>query len=53
MEMSQRNSLYSYKNVTFFYKIREEEGRTGLAWGIGTNERGEDVGGGCRRVNMV
>jgi hypothetical protein len=35
------------------YRIREEEGRTGPAWGVGTGRRGEKVRRGCRRVNMV
>jgi hypothetical protein len=39
MEMSQGNSLYSYLQQTkmsffFFYKIREQEGRRGPAWGL-------------------
>jgi hypothetical protein len=56
MEMLQGNSLYSYlkqtKNVIFFlfYKIREQEGRTGPVLGeFGTSGRGEDVGRRCRR----
>jgi hypothetical protein len=51
MEMSQGNSLYSYlkqtKNVfCFFYKMGEQEGRTGPVWG-------QVVGKGYGRVNMV
>jgi hypothetical protein len=39
MEMSLENSLYSYLKQTkisffFFYKIREQKGRTGLVWGL-------------------
>jgi hypothetical protein len=37
----------------FFYKIGEQAGRTGLIWGVGINGRGQEVGTGCRRVNMV
>jgi hypothetical protein len=39
----------------FFYKIGEQESRTGLAWGggVGTSGRREEVGKGCRRMNMV
>jgi hypothetical protein len=36
-----------------FFKIREQEGRTGPAWGIGTSGQGEEVGKGFGRVNMV
>jgi hypothetical protein len=39
----------------FFYKIGEQEGQTGPAWGVRwlvPVER-EEVGKGCRRVNMV
>jgi hypothetical protein len=48
MEMSQGNSLCSYLKSTklsffFFYKIVEQEGRTGLVWGVGTS--GKE--GGC------
>jgi hypothetical protein len=39
--------------MSFFYKIREQEGKTGSVWGVGTREREEDVGKGYRRVNMV
>jgi hypothetical protein len=35
----------------FFYKLGEQEGRTGLVWRAGTSERRENVGKGCRRVN--
>jgi hypothetical protein len=40
METSQGNSLYSYLKQTkmsfflFFYKIKEQEGRTGTVWGL-------------------
>jgi hypothetical protein len=37
----------------FFYKIREQKGRTGPVWGTGASGKGEDVGKGCRRVNMA
>jgi hypothetical protein len=59
MEISQGNSLCSYlkqnKNVIFFfYIIGEQEGGIGpVGGGIGTTGSGEDVGKGCRRVNMV
>jgi hypothetical protein len=58
MEMSQGNSLCNYLKQTkmsffFFYKIGEQEGRTGPAWGVGTSGRREEVGKGCGRVNMV
>jgi hypothetical protein len=50
--MSQRNSLGSYLKQTkisyfFFYKIREQEGRTGPVWEVGTSGR---RGGGGERV---
>jgi hypothetical protein len=44
------------KNVLFFfiYKIREQEGGTGLAWGQGWYQwKGEGEGKGWKRVNMV
>jgi hypothetical protein len=39
----------------FFYKIGEQEGKTGPAWGEGGwyQWEEEDVGKGCKRVNMV
>jgi hypothetical protein len=48
MEMSHRNPLYSYLKQTkmsffLFYKIREQEGRTGPVWGVGTSRRGQCV----------
>jgi hypothetical protein len=69
METTQGISLYSYLYLKlaktpcfsyyllwfFFYKIREQEGRTGSAWGrvgVGTIG-GEDGRERCRRINMV
>jgi hypothetical protein len=52
--MSQENSLYSYLKRTkmsffYFYKIKEQEGRTGPVWGTGINGRewryGKGMGG--------
>jgi hypothetical protein len=51
--------MYSYLKQTkmafffSFYKSGEQEGRTGPLWGVGTSGRREDVGKGCRRVNMM
>jgi hypothetical protein len=57
MEMLQGNQCIAILNKQkchfFFYKNRDQEGRTGPAWGGGTSGKGEDVGRGCRRVNMV
>jgi hypothetical protein len=36
-----------------FYKNEKQEGKTGPAWEVRANEREEDVGKVCRRVNMV
>jgi hypothetical protein len=36
-----------------FIKNEEQEGKTGLVWGVGTNGREEDIRKGCRSVNMV
>jgi hypothetical protein len=36
-----------------FYKIREQEGRTGPIWGDWYQWEGEDMGRDCRRVNIV
>jgi hypothetical protein len=44
----QKYNFFSF----FFYKIREQEGKTGWK-GVGTSRRREVVGKGCRRVNMV
>jgi hypothetical protein len=51
MEMSQRNFLCSYlkqANMSFFsfYKIGEQEGRTGPPWGVGTSKAGRRWGKG-------
>jgi hypothetical protein len=53
MEAPQGNSMCSYLKQAkmpffLFYKIGEGEGRTVFAW-----RKGEEVGKGCRRVNMV
>jgi hypothetical protein len=56
MEISQGNSLYSYLKQTKFpfpYKNGEHEVRICLVWMFVTNARGEDVGIGYRRMNMV
>jgi hypothetical protein len=57
MEMSQGNTLCSYRKQKchfFFYKIGEQEGRTGSVWGAGTSQGvGQDAGKGCRRMNIV
>jgi hypothetical protein len=57
LEMSKetpRVAVLKNKNIIFFfYKIVEQEGRTGPVWQVGTGERGEEVGKDCRRVNMV
>jgi hypothetical protein len=38
----------------FFYKNREQEGRTdSMGGGGGTSGKGEDIRKGCRTVNMV
>jgi hypothetical protein len=57
MEMSWRNSLYSYpkpkKMSIFFYKIREQEERTGSILG-GVSVRRRKYGGkGYGRVSIV
>jgi hypothetical protein len=39
--------------MSFFFKNREQEGKTGPIWRVGTNGREEDLEKGCRRVNMV
>jgi hypothetical protein len=40
-------------HLFFFYKIGEQEGRTGTAWGGLVPVGGEEVGKGCGRVNIV
>jgi hypothetical protein len=55
MEMSQWHTFYSYlRQKCLFFKNREQEGKTGAAWGAGL----EPVGGGGirkghRRVSVV
>jgi hypothetical protein len=39
--------------MLFFYKNREQEGKTGPVWGVGIGGRKNGVGKGHRRVNMV
>jgi hypothetical protein len=59
MEMSQRNSLCIYLKQTkisclfFFYKNGEQESRTSTARGVDTSGRGQEVGKGHGRVNVV
>jgi hypothetical protein len=57
MEMSQGNNLYSYltKTITFFSFIKLENRRVEqvLSGGTGTSGSGDEVGKGCRRMNMV
>jgi hypothetical protein len=51
MEMSQGYSLCSILNknvIFFFYKIREQEGKIGSAWGKGDGTSGRQGGGGER-----
>jgi hypothetical protein len=45
MEMSQRNSLYSYLKQTEipFFKNREQEGKTGPVWGLAPMGEGRRV----------
>jgi hypothetical protein len=57
--MSQGNNLYTYLKqtkisfVSFFYKIREQEGGTGPSWGGWYRWRGKEVGKECARMNIV
>jgi hypothetical protein len=37
----------------FIYKFGEQGVRTGLAWVVGTSERGEELGKRYGRVNIV
>jgi hypothetical protein len=58
MEISQGNSLCTILNQQkchfyFFYKIKEQKGRTGLIRGVGTSGKGEEEGKGCWRVNIM
>jgi hypothetical protein len=59
MEMSPGNSLCSYLKKIYiyiyflFYKTGEQESGTGPALRVGTRGRGEEVGKGCKRENMV
>jgi hypothetical protein len=57
MEMLQRNSLCTYvkqKCHFFVYKIGEQEGGIGPAWGgVGNSGRGEEVGKGHRMVKIL
>jgi hypothetical protein len=43
------------KNViyVYIYKIREQEGRTGLMWWGWYQQEGDKGGKGCGRMNMV
>jgi hypothetical protein len=56
--MSQGN-LYSYlkqikMSFVFSFTKSEQEDRTGPAWeAVGNSGRQEEVGKGCRKVNMV
>jgi hypothetical protein len=55
MELSQGNSMYSYPKQTkmsFFFLL--QNWRTGgQNWRVWYQWEGEEVGKGCRRVNMV
>jgi hypothetical protein len=49
-----RNLIQTKMSFLLFYKIGEHEGGTGPMGGRGgTSGRGEEIGKGCRRVNMV
>jgi hypothetical protein len=41
------------KQKCLFFKNGEQEGKTGPVWMGVISGRGEDMGKGCRRVNMV
>jgi hypothetical protein len=45
--------MLSQQNCHFFYKSREQEGKTGLVWRVGTSARREDIRKECRKVNVV
>jgi hypothetical protein len=59
MKMPQGNSLCNLNQkchfflLLFLHKLAELKGRTGPVWGVGTSGRGEEVGKGCGRVNIV
>jgi hypothetical protein len=58
MEMSQGNSLYSYLKQTkmsfVFFTKPENRRADGVLYGaVDTSVRDEEVGKGCRRVNIV
>jgi hypothetical protein len=57
MEVPQGNTLCFLNkqkcHFIFFYTIGEQEGRTGPVEGVGTSGRGDEVGKGHGRVNMV
>jgi hypothetical protein len=45
--------LSFFFSLFFFYKNREQEGRTGSFSGDGVSGKGEDMRKGYRRVNMM
>jgi hypothetical protein len=56
METSQGNSLCSYLKQTksfFFFKIGEQEGKTGPVCGVDTIGKRKGIRKGCRRFNVV
>jgi hypothetical protein len=39
--------------MSFFNKNRDQEGKTGPVWGVGSSGKEEDIRKVCRRVNVV
>jgi hypothetical protein len=59
MEVPEGNTLCSYlkqakmSSIFFSYKSGKQDGGTGPAWVSWHQWEGEEVGKGCKRVNMV
>jgi hypothetical protein len=56
MEVPQGNSLYSYlkqAKISFIFFLFCKTGIGGQSRSCDNNKRGEEVGKGCRRVNIV
>jgi hypothetical protein len=52
-QVDQCISILSKQKYHFLNTNREQEGRTGPVWGLGTTGSQEDMGRRCKRIHML